>query len=210
MANQQLYQAADADWASSAELVVNEPVKNHHTNLRLTPETSNPVQFVIFAASTPNGQVPSDLDTKLKILDSNLVLIPSSSQSPDSFLSNDERVAILVNPAGNSWTASIQQGQLPFGVTGIAFHPPTSAPPGPSATPPRFRCRVCKSTAKALALAIVAAAGMAALPAALITSVSLFLGGVGAVAATTFINNVLGDTAAVVAEKLCTAVGLCP
>jgi len=82
----------------------------------------------------------------------------------------------------------------------IAAHPPT----------PSFRCRICKTTAKALALAIVAAAGAAILPAALLASVSAFLGGVGGLAAGAFINSVIGDTVDVVAEKLCMAVSLCP
>jgi hypothetical protein len=69
---------------------------------------------------------------------------------------------------------------------------------------------MCKITTKALALAIVAAATSPALPAALITAVASYLDGTAERAAAAFVGSVLGDTADVVAEKLCTWAGLCP
>lgn len=210
MANMQLYYVTDADWASSSEMVVNDPERGQAANLRLNVESRNPVQFVLFVASTPDGKVSSNLDTRLALLDSNLIAVSERPQDSDIFVSDDRRVAILVNPHGQSWTASIEQGLSPFAVNGLAFHPSVSALPRVGGPPPRGRCRVCKSTAKALALAIVAAAGFTVAPAALIASVSLFLGGVGVAAAAAFLTSVLGDTADVIANKLCERVGLCP
>jgi hypothetical protein len=62
--------------------------------------------------------------------------------------------------------------------------------------------------AKALAVSIVAAAALPAIPHALIVAVAAYLG-VGAVVAGAFIGSVVGDTANVIAEKLCKRVGLC-
>jgi hypothetical protein len=210
MANIQIYRSADDEWATSAEIVLNEPIPGDKANLNLGIESKHKVQFVVFVASTPEGRIPPYLDSKLTILDSNLHALALSSHSPDNYLSTDQRLAILVKPSGRSWTASIEQTNIPVSVSAMALHPTASRPTAGSVTAsPPLRCRVCKSTAKALALAIVAAAAMVAMPAALIAAVAAFLG-VAAVAAAAFINSVLGDTAAVIADKLCTAVGLCP
>jgi hypothetical protein len=63
-------------------------------------------------------------------------------------------------------------------------------------------------TAKALAVAIIAAAPMAVIPAALTTATAAYLG-VSTVFAGAFIGSVAGDTADVIAEKLCQYIGLC-
>lgn len=217
MADLQQYRASDDSWATAAEVIVNTPVAGDKINLNLSVESQIPSQFVIFAVSTPSDQWAPFLDAKLTILGNGFQPLSLSSQSATQYISPDERVAILVNPSERSWTASIEQGIVPFGVSAFAFHPSVPAAGTASAPSPRFRCRICKTTAKALALAIVAAAGAGALaavlPAALLASVSAFLGGVGTVgtiAAAAFINSVIGDTANVVAEKLCMAVGLCP
>jgi hypothetical protein len=122
-----------------------------------------------------------------------------------------------------TWRIQVEPGEAPrpFAVAFSTFAPggysantpPPPLPPSPPAggaggTPPP-RCRICKVTAKGLAVAIVAAIAVQAAPAALIAAVSSFLGGVGTIAAAAFINSVVGDTADVVAEKLCRKVGLC-
>lgn len=204
----QIYRISDPDWATSAEIVLNEPHRPDSTNLVLGAETQHPVQFTVFAASTPDGQWSPQLDARLSLLDTDFRPIELSPQSVDQYLSPDQQVAILMWPAGRSWIASVDQGQMPVAVTAMAFHP---APSGGHA--PRFRCRVCKSTTKGLALAIAAAVGAAgagiALPAALIAAVGAFLG-VATAAAVAFLNSVVGDVASVIADKLCRAVGLCP
>ena len=121
-----------------------------------------------------------------------------------------------------TWRIQVQPGETsrPFVVAFSAFAPagfsadtPPPVPPPPAAGggggAPPLRCRVCKVTAKGLAVAIVAAVAVQAAPAALIAAVSSFLGGVGTIAAAAFINSVVGDAADVVAEKLCRKVGLC-
>ena len=207
MANMQIYRTSDADWATSAEIVLNEPYRPDSTNLVLGAETQHPVQFAVFAASTPEGQWSPQLDARLSLLDTDFRPLELSPHGVDQYLSPDQQVAILMWPGAHSWIASLAQGQMPVAVTAMAFHP------GPSGHVPRLRCRICKSTAKALALAIAAAAGAAgagiALPAALIAAVGAFLG-VASAAAIAFINSVLGDLASVIADKLCRAVGLCP
>lgn len=120
------------------------------------------------------------------------------------------------------WRVRIQPGEtrVPFSVAfstfasaGLFSGAPPPAPPPPAAGPPGgvppFRCRACKVTAKGLAVAIVAAVAVQTAPAALVAAVSSFLGGVGTLAAAAFINSVVGDTADVVAEKLCVWIGLC-
>ena len=207
----QRYHASDDEYATSTEVVVNDPVANADINLSLSVESGPPSKFVVFATSTPSGQYAPYIDAKIEILNNNLVPLPLSSQSATDYISPDEKIAILVNPQGHSWRVSIKQGVVPFAVSAFAFHPMAASSIVAAHPPaPRFRCRVCKTTAKALALAIVAAAGAAVLPAALLASVGAFLGGIGALAAGAFINSVIGDTADVVAEKLCMAVRLCP
>ena len=206
MANRQIYQINDLDWATSAELVLNEPEDS--SNLFLGAETPHPVQFAVFALSTPEGQWSDKLDSRLAVLDSDLRPVEMSPRDTERYLSEDRRVAILIQPQARAWRLSVEHGRMPVAATAMAFHP---APSG--GHPPRLRCRVCRSTAKALALAIAAALGAlaagVALPAALIAAVGSFLG-VASAAAVAFINSVVGDAASVIADKLCLAVGLCP
>lgn len=213
MANMQIYRTSDADWATSAEIVLNEPDGPDSTNLPLGAETRHPVQFAVFAISTPDGRLLQESGARLSVLDTNLRTLELDPYGESQYLSPDQRVAILVRPQARSWIASIDHdGRAPVALTAMAFHP---APGGPT---PRLRCRACRSTAKALALAIAAAAGTAgaaaALPASLIAAVAAFLGAAGsavaAAAAIAFINSVLGDAVSVIADKLCLAVGLCP
>ena len=210
MADCQIYHANDDSWATAAEVVVNDPVAGNKLNLRLWVEAQISSQIVIFAASTPAGQWASFTDTKLEILDNDLRSLHLNSESATEYISADERVAILINPSGRSWIASITEGLEPFSVSALALHPAAPAAGTNFSAGPRTRCRICKTTAKALGVAIVATAGAFALPAALLAAVSTFLGGVGAIAAAAFINSVVGDTADMVAQKLCMAVGLCP
>ncbi|WP_066271309.1 hypothetical protein [Hydrogenophaga palleronii] len=204
----QIYRVSDPDWATSAELVLNEPEQPDTANLVLGAETRHPVQFVVFTAATPEGTWSPELDARLTLLDNDLRPFEWQGPSERQYLSPDRQVAILIQPEGHSWIASIYRDGSPVGLSAMAFHPAPAA-----AQAPRLRCRVCRSTAKALAVAIVAAAGAAgagiALPAALIAAVGAFLG-VATAAAVAFINSVLGDVASVVADKLCLAAGLCP
>lgn len=212
MANTQIYRISDPDWATSAEIVLNEPDRPDSTNLPLSLETQHPVRFAVFAVSTPEGRALPELDAKLSVLDTNLRSLELGPYGEDRYLSPDQQVAILLQPQERGWYASVDHGRMPVALCAMAFHP---APGQPA---PRLRCRVCRSTAKALALAIAAAVAAAgagiALPAALIAAVGAFLGVVGSAAAAAagiaFINSVVGDAASVIADKLCVAAGLCP
>lgn len=210
MPNLQLYRAADNDWATHVEMVINEPVKGREESVELPTQTDNPVRFVLAIVSTPEGLVPADLDAGVLILDRNGRSI-SSYNAPGNFISAPSRLVIFNEPDDRIWQISTY-GSVPYAVSAMAFHPADStlsqrASAALQTVP--LKCRVCKSTAKALALAIVAVASYPAVPAALIAAVASFLG-VAAMAAAAFINSVLGDVVSVIAEKLCRMAGLCP
>ena len=122
-------------------------------------------------------------------------------------------LAIITDPMPGRWKLQIySEGKSAFAVNLCVFKTVANAPnvaasastPGP----PHLRCGICKSVTKALALAIVAAGTLKALPAALVAAVAVYLG-LAKVAAAAFINSVLGDAATKIAEKLCKAVRLC-
>lgn len=210
MADRQYYLASDDSWATASEVVINDPVAGGGFNLPLRVEPHVQVEFAVFAISTSTGKWAPFVDAALTILDENLNTLPLSAESPTAFLSPDSRVAILIKPPSRSWYASISEGTVPFAVATCAFHQAAAPDSQTFSTIPRTRCRLCKMTAKALALAIVASVGAAALPAALLSAVAAYLGGIGTVAAAAFINSVIGDAVDEVAEKLCIAVSLCP
>jgi hypothetical protein len=206
----EVYVSTVPDWATQVELVVHEPNQQpiQPVDFDVRPEAQ--VQFVVATVSTPNGLFPPFLDARLELYD------PTDtpyhlSPTPGAFVSSSPGLVVIESPIRGVWKLSAISGVIPYAVTAMAFHPqvsPNSPPsPGSSGSSP-FKCRACKTTAKALALAIVAAATLPTLPAALIAAVSAYLG-VGAVFAAAFISSVLGDTADVIAEKLCKKVGLC-
>src|SRR5262249_22966029 len=94
---------------------------------------------------------------------------------------------------------------LPVAVNLTAFHVGGSSKQPSGST---VSCRGCKMVAKGLAVAIVAAVTLPAIPSALITAVAAYLG-VGSVVAAAFIGSVVGDTADIIAETLCKRIGLC-
>jgi hypothetical protein len=169
--------------------------------------------FLIVVLSTPNGLFPPFLNASFDLSG------PRSWDNFDElgdqenyFYSEDKKVAIISRPTPGHWTILSHGGSVPFSVNVMVFHPeiPPSSPPSPGSTGSSpFKCKACKITTKALALSIVAAAALSALPSALIAAVSTYLGA-GAIVAGAFITSVLGDTADIIAEKLCKKVNLCP
>jgi hypothetical protein len=118
--------------------------------------------------------------------------------------------AVVVNPHPGKWRLRVRT-TVPssFGVTVAGLHTERMHA---TATPGRwssFKCSACKTGAKALALAIVAAAGAAAWPAAITAAVAAFLGA-AAIPAGVFLGTVVGDTADQISKKLCQAARLCP
>lgn len=204
MRNLQTYSAVDNDWATHIEMVVNEPEAEREEGLELLCRSENPIRFVLATVSMPEGIVVTDMDTRIAILDRNGRAIDDASG--ENLVS--PKLVIFNEPSDRSWLVTAY-GAMPYAVCAMAFHPPPAGQVVSAPSAPPLKCRICKSTAKALALAIVAGASYPAIPAALIAAVAAFLGA-AALAAATFINSVLGDIASVIAEKLCCAVGLCP
>lgn len=202
------------DWASHIELVVHEPETAPLPHTEFPVRSEHPVLFLLAVIATHEGQVPPFLDAELQLLDpSGRAIAPSRRGTSNDFVSSPLRLAILDRPKVGTWNLSAIGGVVPYSVSAMAFHPSPmlalAAGAASGGTTPRVKCRACKTTAKALAISIVAAATLASLPSALIAAVATYLGVPLAVAAA-FIASVLGDTAAAIAEKLCTKVGLCP
>lgn len=208
----EVYTSLVPDWASHIELVVHEPDGRFIRPVEFKIETEFEIEFIVATLSTPNGYFPPYLDASFELVDPNHNSYSPSRAVPRGFSSAKPALIFLDKPQSRgTWQIGAESGVIPYAVTVMAFHPqvpPHSPPsPGPSAASP-FKCRACKITAKALALAIVAAATLPALPASLIAAVATYLG-VGAVVAAAFIGSVIGDTADIVSEKLCKKVGLC-
>ncbi len=207
----EVYVSTVPDWATQLELVVHEPDGSPIRTVEFDVRPEFPVEFLLATLSTPNGLFPPYLDATLSLVDPNGNPLNTPTVRPGTFISSKPGMVILESPVRGLWQLSAVSGVVPYAVTAMAFHPqvpPNSPPsPGPSGASP-FKCRACKITAKALALAIVAAAALPALPATLIAAVSAYLG-VKAFIAAAFISSVLGDTADIIAEKLCKRVGLC-
>lgn len=203
------YRTSIPRWATSLEVVAEIPVEGEETfELSLETDTS----FLVAVVSTPNGTPPPWPEDHLHLRD------PGGNYREERMDNgNFEDIArglfIINQPIEGAWIVHVRSiGRFPFAVNAMAFHPVVEATsprviPWPSGSPP-FKCRACKSIAKALALSIVVAATLPALPRALIDAVVSFLGVVAMVAGA-FIGSVIGDTAGVIAEKLCTMVGLC-
>lgn len=209
----QIYRAVDNDWATHMELVINEPDVGSTEYVDLETRTDHPIEFLIATVSTPEGRCPAYLDAEIEILDSNGLPFPPAAYGAVSYVASPPRLFVFNQPPGRSWSIRAKGNSVPFAVSAMAFHPSpalsTRAKRAATVAGLPLRCRLCKSTAKALALAIVAVAGAAAIPAALVAAVASFLG-LALVGALAFINSVLGDAADVIAEKLCKLVGLCP
>jgi hypothetical protein len=211
MATVETYIAQVPDWASQVEFVVHEPTGESSRLGSFNLEPEFPPVFLVAVVSTPNGLCPPFLDASIELDDPRQQISQADTDEKDVFVSRDSRLIIINSPRPGRWDVGARDGVIPYAVTVMAFHPairPNSPPsPGPTGASP-FKCRACKITAKGLALAIVAAAALPAIPAALIIAVNAYLG-VGTVVAAAFILSVLEDTADVIAEKLCKKVGLC-
>ena len=205
------YRVGMPGFATSLELVANEPGESIFDSVQLR----EPAQFVVAALTLPNGQQPVWDIGRLELKNSNTAFV--QPQNDEQIYVDQRGSLVIVNDAGAAdmyWSVYVVPANppLPVAVNLMAFHGSlnTAAPPAPAIVVPgpTFKCRGCKMTAKALALAIVAAATLPAIPAALIAAVAAYLG-VGAVIAAAFIGSVIGDTADIIAEKLCKKIGLC-
>jgi hypothetical protein len=206
-------------WATSLQAI--EGVREGEREQSFEVQLAQPPQFVIANLTVAGGKLPPWPMGRLSLHAGGGTWY--RYQDDDSQYVNERSTLIVLNRIQHThWRIDLEAtGELPLELNFMAFHPvglggsgsppvppllPAAAAPPP---PPSGYCRPCKITAKALALAIVAAATLPALPAALITAVASYLG-VTAVVAAAFIGSVLGDTADIIAEKLCVRVGLCP
>ena len=98
MTDRQQYHASDGTWATASEVVVNDPVAGQQFNLPLRVEQQVPIEFAIFAVSTPTGDWGQFTDTRLDIFDSDFRSLALNSQSRTVFLSPDSKVAVLIRP----------------------------------------------------------------------------------------------------------------
>jgi hypothetical protein len=196
-------------FATSLELVNNVPAEPIKESINFRDNTL----FLVATLTLPNGQQPPWDLGRLELNGEDYFQKPADNKD---VYANDRGTVVIVNrssPARSTWTIQVTPGTLPLpvAVNLMAFHGHVGAGSSPIPPPPSgstFKCRGCKITAKALALAIVAAAALAAIPAALIAAVAAYLG-VGAIVAGAFIGSVIGDTADVIAEKLCKGLGMC-
>jgi len=205
------YGAAMPGFAASVELIgdgLGEPISTSFT-------LQEPAQFVLATLTLPNGQLPGWDLGRLELKNNNAAFV--EPQNDEQTYVDPRGNLVIVNgkyAADSYWSVHVAPTKppLPVAVNIMAFYgnlnAATPAAPAIVVPGPTFRCRGCKITAKALALAIVAAAALPAIPAALIAAVAAYLG-VGAVIAGAFIGSVIGDTADIIAEKLCKKIGLC-
>lgn len=197
-------------WATSLQAV--ESVYGEKRKESFNISLAHPPAFVIANLSVTGGQRPLWQIGALRLHAGGETWRGGKDFEKSSYVNEQSTLFILNGIEHRKWQIDLEpEGILPLELNFMGFHPAArkagaklQMPPTPSG-----HCRMCKITTKALALAIVAAATLPALPAALITAVASYLGVSVAIAAA-FIGSVLGDTADVVAEKLCTMVGICP
>lgn len=206
-------------WATSLQAI--ETVGQDEREQSLEVQLAQPAQFVIATLTLAGG--------KLSPWPIGRLSLHAGGGAWYKYLEDDRQyvderstLIILNRMPHTHWRIDLEaRSEVPRELNFMAFHPvgirgsgPPPAPPVPPAAgapppPPSGYCRPCKIMTKALALAIAAAATLPALPAALITAVASYLG-VTVVVAAAFIGSVLGDTADIIAERLCMRVGLCP
>lgn len=200
------YRTEVPGWATSLELVQVVP-DDHEEVLKLKFEDSP--TFVVATLTLPGGERPP-WDLGRIVLESGDARWSEPLDDERRYVNERRTLCIVNRPNSDEWSIGVEpRGPVPVALNFMAFlrRDHNGNPPSPP-PPPQWRCRGCKITVKALALAIAAAAMLPALPSALIAAVASYLG-VGHLVAGAFITSVLGDTVDIIAEKLCKLVGLC-
>jgi hypothetical protein len=208
-----IYSVQLAEWAHSMEIASRTPTGDQYEGQILIEKGSS--SLVIAVCQNDEGDPVAARELELHVSDPQSVSIESDIRD-DLYAvvleyDGHKQLSLLVvtDPQPGTWLLSLKsRGGAPFFVYVSVFGSRTNVPSPTTPPAPRLRCRVCKITTKALALAIIAAATLPAIPHALIVAVGAYLG-VGVVVATTFVSSVLGDTANEIAEKLCRAIRLC-
>ena len=214
MSNYDITKGRCADWAQWLEIASPIPDIGEHSEKINVEEGSSALILTIFMSSGGFGPLPQAV--KIALVDPEGWTPTDSEDSAERFIytrNGQPYLVVITDPIPGQWQLHIySEGKSPFAVNlcvfkAVANAPNVAASASMSGTP-RLRCTICKSVTKALALAIVAAGTLKALPAALVAAVAAYLG-LAKAAATVFINSVLGDGATKIAEKLCKAIRLC-
>lgn len=220
-----VYTAIAPRWATSLELVSVEPTEGSVERHELVASNSEDDTLFFLAALSPVDGETGLVDAKLKVLDALHSFGPLAPTFFQDRVFISDTLVIIPQPFDRyQWELEITEGVTPYAVHAMAFHPSSAArsvvtPIGPVKR--TLKCGICKSTAKALAVAIAAGLTYSIVPTALLSSVAAFLGASvstapspiaagGSAAAAAFVASCFGDTVTVIAEKLCLAVGLCP
>lgn len=205
------YESVIDGWATSLELVRDYPDEQEDS---IEFEIGEYAPFLVVVSTLPNGQRLPWSGSQFYLRGPQYELVYATDDEV-AYVDEQGSLAVINNPPSGTWQLTIPQTTTPVAIHLMVFHPRMDAngvpaPPVPPPTPsgPTFKCRACKTTAKALALSIIAAATLPSLPAALVSSVAAFLG-VAKVIAAAFIASVIGDAADAIAEALCKKVGLC-
>jgi len=209
-----MYMSWAADWAYSMEISTELPREG---KLDLPFRIEESTKALIFTASTSDDiHLPWPLGLDIDLVDPKGRRFKEAVDDSKLFVQlkyEQPSLVVLIEPQAGDLSLNLSSdGRFPFAVNMAAYknlsatQTAKAAVGGPGQPP--LKCRACKATSKALALGIVAAATLPTIPSALITAVAAYLG-VGAVVAAAFIASVLGDTASLIAEKLCKAIGLC-
>jgi hypothetical protein len=197
------YTAEIQDWGTAIEIVAEIPERGRR---RDSLEVSDGTRFLVAVISTPEGLKFPWIDAEMTLEQPSGAHGPRDVNNDAVFADPEGKLVIIHDPPLGTWNLEIaSNGQMPFAVQ---FTPYLATPNLPPPNVVGFKCKACKTIAKALAVAIVAAVTLATIPQALILAVAKFLG-VSAVAAGAFINAVIGDAVDVIAEKLCKRIGLC-
>ena len=168
MSDTQIYRARDSNFATYTEIVENDPVLGDTQSVMVDVESDGSVQWILAVVSTPEGHVPSYLDADIEVRDKNGKVLDRYAYSvADSFIASPPRIILLSKPQDRDWSIKINSGTIPFSVSVLVYHPTFAIN---FASPPPFKCRICISTSKALAVAIVAAVALPAIPAAVLAA----------------------------------------
>lgn len=207
MAQFDLYTAEIEGWAKVAEVACEIPEHGERT-LNIDVEEGAALVVVL---SEPNGfqsNNPEFSGVEVRIVSPDERVIDNVITENGQYLFADD------SALPGTWTLSVSSaGEAPFSLNVVSYKEPEEGSPIAVAAAsgrggPPWKCRACKMVAKALALAIAAGLGMLAVPAAVIAAVAKFLG-IVIVMATAFIQSLLGDSADIIATKLCRRLGLC-
>ncbi len=212
MSNYDITKGRCADWAQWLEIASPIPDVWEYSGEINVEEASSALILTTFASN--ERFQPLRHGVKIALVDPKGWSPTNDEDTSERFIYTHDGqpyLAIISNPKPGRWKLqTYSEGETAFAVNLCVFKAVVNAPnvAASASGSPRLRCGICKSVTKALALAIVAAGTLHALPAALVATVAAYLG-LAKAAAAAFISSILGDGATKIAERLCKTIGLC-